>query len=108
MPAVPVTLATVRRHAYVDSVTLLQVSAEVLGLPSVQDAALVMATELNRGLLRESGLLLGDAVNAGPNDLVISLRAETDAAARTALEHAEALLVRRRSRPIVTTPIACT
>jgi succinyl-CoA synthetase alpha subunit len=99
MPAVPVTLATVRRHAYVDSVTLLQVSAEVLGLSSVQDAALVMATELNRGLLREAGLLLGDAVNAGPNDLVISLRAETDAAARTALEHAEALLGRRRSRP---------
>ena len=72
--------------------TLLQVSAEVLGLAGVLDAALVMATDLNRDLLRESGLLVGEAEAAAANDLVIGVRADSEAAARAALEHAEALL----------------
>ncbi len=93
------TLVVVRDHAYVDSVTLLQVSAEVLGLAGVEDAALVMATDLNRQLLRESGLLAGEAHRAGANDLIISVRAANEAAGRTALEHAEALL-RRRADPM--------
>ena len=86
-----------RGHAYVDSVTLLQVSAEVLDLAGVEDAALVMATELNRDLLRESGLLVGTAETAGANDLVISVRAESEAAARDALAYAATLLDGRRA-----------
>jgi FdrA protein len=89
------TLALVRDGAYVDSVTLLQVSAEVLGLPGVEDAALVMATDLNRDLLRESRLLVGEAERAGANDLVISVRAASETTAQAALDHAEALLLRR-------------
>ena len=53
--------SVVRRNVYIDSVSLLQVSADVLGLPGVEDAALVMATELNRQVLRDSGLLIGEA-----------------------------------------------
>jgi succinyl-CoA synthetase alpha subunit len=93
---VPHTLTSVRQ-AYVDSVTLLQVTAEVLGLDGVEDAAVVMATELNRELLGEAGLLQGDALDAGPNDLVIAVRASDESAARSALAHVESLLVRRRS-----------
>jgi succinyl-CoA synthetase alpha subunit len=93
------TLVVVRDHTYVDSVTLLQVSAEVLGLSGVEDAALVMATDLNRDLLHEAGLLTGEATNAGSNDLVIGVRASNDTAARAALDHADALLLRRRARP---------
>jgi FdrA protein len=89
-------VATVRRNAYVDSVTLLQVSAEVASLTDVQEAALVMATDLNRQVLNDSGLLVGDAQTAGQNDLVIAVRAMTDSAAVSALQHAEALLAGRR------------
>jgi FdrA protein len=96
---VTTTSATVRRNAYVDSVTLLQVSAEVLGLAGVLEAALVMATDLNRQVLRDSRLFVGDAGTAGPNDLVIALRAADEASAASALEHAERLLSRRRSAP---------
>jgi len=66
---------TVRRNAYVDSVSLLQVSAELLSLSGVLDAALVMATDLNRQVLHDAGLLVDDAQTAGPNDLVIAVRA---------------------------------
>jgi FdrA protein len=92
---VPTTLTAVRQ-AYVDSVTLLQLTAQVSAMTGVLDAALVMGTDLNREVLGETGLLVGDAEGAGPNDLVVAIRAEDDAAARAALERAEALLVRRR------------
>src|SRR5436190_8233607 len=89
-------VSSVRRNAYVDSVTLLQVSADMMALTGVRDAALVMASELNRQLLSDSGLLVGDAPTAGPNDLIIAVRAIDDALAATALQQAEALLAGRR------------
>ena len=89
-------VATVRRNAYVDSVTLLQVSAEMASLAGVLDAALVMASELNRRLLSDSGLLVGEADSAGPNDLVIAVRAADDSVAAAALQQADALLTNRR------------
>jgi succinyl-CoA synthetase alpha subunit len=86
----------VRRNAYVDSVTLLQVTSEVLGLTGVADAALVMATDLNREVLRDAGLLVGDAATASQNDLVIAVRATDEEVANGAVHQAEAFLTRRR------------
>jgi succinyl-CoA synthetase alpha subunit len=94
---VPSISAFVRKNVYVDSVTLLQVSAEILSLADVEDAAVVMATDLNREVLGGSGLLVDEAATAGPNDLVIAVRAAQEAAATAALQHAERLLSRRRS-----------
>jgi FdrA protein len=92
---VGVTLTSVRKNAYVDSVTLLQVSAEVAALSGVRQAALVMATDLNRELLRESQLLVGDAATAGTNDLVIAVQADSEGGAQVAVDHALALVSRR-------------
>jgi succinyl-CoA synthetase alpha subunit len=77
---------------------LLQVSAEVSGVPGVEDAALVMGTDLNRDVLRDSGLLIGDAVSAGPNDLVIAVRAVDELTIERALNEADLVLAGRRSR----------
>lgn len=93
MPAVA---ALVRPNAYTDSVALLQVSAAVADLDGVVDAALVMATELNRDILNDSGLLVEDARSAGPNDLVIAVKARDQAAATAAIQQAESLLARQR------------
>jgi FdrA protein len=89
-------VATVRRNAYVDSVRLLQVSSDVLSLPGVLDAALVMATDLNRQVLNDAGLLVDDAPTAGPNDLVIGVRAADASSAASALRQAASLLADRR------------
>ena len=91
------TRTLVRRNAYVDSVTLLQVTAEVSGLAGVEEAALVMATQLNRQLLADSGLLIDEAAAAGTNDLVMAVRAADHVAAERALAEAEGLLARRRT-----------
>src|SRR5690348_17963601 len=95
-----------RPNLYADSVTLLQVTAEVAALTGVLDAALVMATDLNRDLLRESGLLMDEATAAGPNDLIIAVRASDAAAASAALEGAESLLAKRRTAPEATSHAA--
>jgi succinyl-CoA synthetase alpha subunit len=55
-----------------------------------------MATDLNREVLAESGLLFDDAATAGPNDLAIAVRASDAGSADAALRTAEALLAEQR------------
>jgi len=83
---------TVHPKAYHDSVTLMQVSAALADAPGVEAAAAVMATPLNRDYLREGGLLDAAAESAGPDDLVIAVRAATAEQARAAQARALALL----------------
>ncbi len=51
---------------------------EVARLPGVEDAAIVMATEANKGILKEAGLLMPQTLNATANDLVIAIRTAQD------------------------------
>jgi succinyl-CoA synthetase alpha subunit len=81
----------VLRNFYRDSVSLMQLSARLDKLPGVTQASAIMASENNLALLREAGLL-GAAVEAGPNDLLIALAGESDAAVEAALAAAESAL----------------
>lgn len=67
----------IRRGAYHDSVSLLQVSRAVAGTEGVQAAQVAMATELNVEVLTGMGFAVPGA--AAPNDLVVALRADDDA-----------------------------
>src|SRR5687768_5807200 len=84
--------ALVRRDAYRDSVELMRVAAELEQLPSVRRAALLMGTPANRALLAEAGLLVGEAGQAGSNDLVVAVAAADEPAAAAAIEEAARLL----------------
>ncbi|GGL29826.1 FdrA family protein [Phycicoccus endophyticus] len=66
-----------RPGAYHDSVSLLQVSRVVAGAAGVEAAQVAMATELNVEVLTGMGFLVPP--DAGPNDLVVALRAADDA-----------------------------
>ncbi|GAB3257550.1 FdrA family protein [Nocardioides dilutus] len=61
-----------RRGAYADSVTLLQVSRTVQGVPGVATAQVAMATPLNVEVLTEMGFAVPE--EAGPNDMVVAIR----------------------------------
>ncbi|MFC7594439.1 DUF1116 domain-containing protein [Terrabacter sp. GCM10028922] len=76
-----------RTGAYLDSVTLMQVSRTVAAAPGVDAAQVAMATELNLDVIRGMGF---DVPQAAPNDLVIAIRGEDDgiAAGQSALEAA--------------------
>ncbi|HEY7125821.1 MAG TPA: acyl-CoA synthetase FdrA [Ktedonobacterales bacterium] len=87
-----ITKTLVRRNLYADSVALMQLSRALTALPEVEDAAAVMSTAANRELLQQAGLLGADADPGefgGPNDLLIIIRAATDAAIEAALLAAE-------------------
>jgi FdrA protein len=97
-PDGPVTRTLVRRSAYRDSVALLSLARELRADPGVREAAALMATEANKALLAGSGLLDREAAAAGPNDLVIAIRALAPVDAERACAHAETLLAARRQR----------
>ena len=89
------TKCLLRPSEYHDSVTLMEIARTLTQLPGVIDAAVVMATEANKSILRDAGLLLPEVEAAIVNDLVIVVRAESDAVADHALEVAETHLARR-------------
>jgi FdrA protein len=78
--------------AYYDSVTLMLVAKELLAMPGVQDAAVVMGTPANLALMRDANLLTADAAAATPNDLVVAVLAADDNAAAAALARSDGLL----------------
>ena len=82
-------LVEVRRGAYYDSVSLMQVSQVVRRAPGISAALVAMATELNTDLLAGMGFTVQEAF--GANDLLVAIRGEDSAAAeagRSALEEA--------------------
>jgi len=86
---------TIRASEYHDSVALMEVARELTRFPGVGDAAVLMATEANKGILREARLLLPEIVAAGANDLIIVVQAVSDEVATEALAAAETLLTQR-------------
>jgi FdrA protein len=80
---------------YADSVTLLEVSRQVGSGPGVRAAMIAMATELNLELASGMGFIAPDPV--GPNDLLVAIRADDDAAIAAALAAMEIALTRKPS-----------
>ena len=88
----------VLKNAYFDSAFLMLVSKSVKQMAGILDAALVMATEVNLGILREIGLLEDQELSASPNDLIIALQGKSEKALEQALRSAGDLLHKRKTR----------
>ena len=80
------------RNAYRDSVELMRIAAEIERLPGVIRAGLVMCTPANLAIVDEAGLGKGLDPAAGPNDMVVALAANDEAAAEEAFERAATLM----------------
>lgn len=77
----------VRTGAYFDSVSLMQLSRSVSDVAGVQAALVAMATPLNLDLLTE--LEFHPPADAGPNDLLIAIRAGDDETIERAVRELE-------------------
>ena len=86
----PVEQVEVRAGAYHDSVRLMQVSRDVAAVAGVLAAQVGMGTDLNRDVLAAAGFRVPEG--AGPNDLLVALRAADAAALAAALAAVEAAL----------------
>jgi FdrA protein len=91
------TASLVKPSCYRDSVALLRLARELKVLTGVVEVAVLMATPANKELLDGARLLTADAATAGPNDLVIAVRAATSAVVEATLAEAEAALARAQT-----------
>ena len=82
----------VKTSEYHDSVTLMLVARELLGMDGVRDSAVVMATEPNKSILSEAGLLTDMVKAATPNDMVIAVDAIDEETAGKAMVYADEIL----------------
>jgi FdrA protein len=94
---VAVVKVEIRSGAYYDSVILMQLQSSLGSQPGVLDTGVVMGTEANKEILALTGLLVDEAKVAAPDDLVIVLRAEDEAAAEAALAKVDEMLTRKRA-----------
>jgi len=79
-----------RRGGYVDSVTLMQVSASVAAIAGVRAALVAMATDLNIELAVGMGFDVPDEPSA--NEMLVAVEADTEDALRVALEGVDSAL----------------
>jgi len=89
-----VTRSVIRKNFYRDSIQLLKISEEAKKLPGVLDAAVVMGTETNKEILEKLGLLTREARVSSENDMVISLRAESEEASVDVMKKIEEILMK--------------
>ncbi|NNE81338.1 MAG: acyl-CoA synthetase FdrA [Silicimonas sp.] len=85
-------LNIVRRGTYLDSVALMRLSRGIAAMPGVEEAALMMGSPANIEIMTDAGVLSDAGRSAGGGDLVIAIRAESEAKAKGALTEAEAQL----------------
>ena len=84
----------VRRGFYLDSVALMRLSATLSGHEGVGNATLMVGIPSNLEILDEAGLLTAEGRGAGPDDLVIAVRATRRTAIDAAFEAAAEALER--------------
>ena len=87
-----------RPGSYRDSVSLLQASEAVAATPGVSAAIVAMATPLNVDLYERLGFDLAELAESTPNDLLVAIRAEDDAAISNAVAVLDAFLTAKSPR----------
>jgi succinyl-CoA synthetase alpha subunit len=92
----------VRRGFFLDSVALMRISRNVAELPGVEEAALMMGTPANKGIMSDAGLMATEGEAATGGDLILGIRATDTSAAATALATAAHFLTAPKRRGVST------
>jgi len=84
--------SAIRKGEYYDSVLLMRISQELKKIKGVRDAAVLIATDSNKALLREAGLFTEEIGFATSNDVVVVVDAENEDIVREAIASVDKLL----------------
>src|SRR5437879_7182446 len=87
----------VEKGNYRDSVTLMKVSNEVSKSKGVSQAAVLMATPLNKRFLTDAGFEGSEVEKAGPDDLIIAIEAASEEILKSSVSRVEEMLSSRAS-----------
>src|SRR5271157_3052383 len=82
----------VRKSTYRDSISLMKISNDISKLPGVTQAAVVMATELNRRVLSEAGFAEAANAPATTSDMIVAIEAKDVSSLEAALTEMDRLL----------------
>ena len=83
------------RGRYLDSVSLMRMSRTLSSLAGIVEAAVMIGSDTNKRLMRDSGLLQQASEGAKPTDLVVGICGESQASADAALAELDAMLAHR-------------
>lgn len=83
---------------YRDSVVLMQISSTLNRMSGVRQAAVMMGTPQNKTLLQEAGLLTSEGQQAGANDLLVCVLADTISACEQVFQKAKRHLSQTHTR----------
>lgn len=89
--------AQIRTGVYYDSAVLMQLQRSLAGLPGVGDAGVIMGTDTNKELLERIDLVSPEVTNSRENDLVIVVRADSEAIADGAIAKVDELLTAKKA-----------
>ncbi len=90
---------------YQDSVILMRVAAQIRGQPGVREVAMFMGTPANHAVLEQAGLVTEAGRKAGPNDLIITVDADSEDTAAGAITAAKAALNETRKTQETSTEV---
>ena len=90
------TTTTVKNSSYYDSVVLMRVASHLKKQKGVSEVALFMGTQGNHDLLNQVGLATTESQVAGPEDLIIIVKAESEKITEAITSEAVQMLASRR------------
>lgn len=79
----------IKENSYYDSVTLMTISSKISSMDGVKNAAVMMGTDYNKNLMKDSGLLLEENLNADSNDMIIGVIAEDEEKAQLVIDEVD-------------------
>jgi FdrA protein len=85
----------IKKNTYFDSVSLMSLSTKANQIEGVEQAVVAMGTEMNKGVLRNVGLLVPEVEAAGVGDLMIVVKAASEERCEQALVEVQALFNRK-------------
>lgn len=85
------------KSVYYDSVKLMLVTNELNTLEGINEAAVVMGTDLNKETLERTGLMTVEAANAAATDMIVALEGESESTIEEALLKLNSLLNAKNS-----------
>jgi succinyl-CoA synthetase alpha subunit len=92
--------SSVRKNEYRDSIFLMRISKQLEELEGVRRASAIMATDANKELLGDAGMLTDEVKSASSNDLIIVVDAVSYERADEAISNAEEILAEEARKKV--------
>lgn len=82
----------IKKNSYQDSINLMLLTNSINTLEGVKKSSIMMGTEANKDIFRNSGLLTSEAESAAPSDMIIVVETDNENVVEIVLEESDKFL----------------